>query len=186
MENKLRIIDAKKFKTEKQHCYSHMYWLSDGSGPHRPKELGRYVGLPWETIKKRMKAYGRGSWLVFYHGTITREMSADLRVNRAGQERAKKAGVEVVGAVLQDGSITTRSGKIIPTGSSIENDLFLLPDAAKCPWKEINNQSLANGTRLKPSTFGSDKEKLHEYNAKMERRGFLRPVEFAHVAVMSI
>ncbi len=188
MDGKLRIIKAEKVRATKNSGQTHHYWLSDGTGPHRPKELGRHVGISWETIKKRMKAYGRASWLVFYKDSvrIPKELSEPERLKQPEHFSHAPNGEPVGANVQRDGSVLTRTGKVIPANSSSENAMFKLPAAAKGPWKMDSQHTARFEPPDKEEQVRASYEKLLKFNKKMERRGFLRQSDFTNVAGLSL
>lgn len=178
MESKLRVVRMSERISAKNHCITHDYWLSDGSGPHGSEALARYVDMGWDTLKSRMAAYGHGSWLVFYDGRIPFELSKSARANRVLMviEKPDDKEDDPVPTELPDGSIMTRDGKIISVGTfekSFSEKRHVRSDRKEKPKK-------------KGRSIYMSKKLLQQFNAQMCRKGFLRPSEFDNIAVMSL
>ena len=182
----LQITKITPIMAEKGTGQTHKFTLSDGSGDYLPKQLSRCVGIPWETLKKRMAAYGVYCYLVFYRGRIPKALSQKHRIAKI-VEPVSRVLNKVAADVEKDGSILTRSGRSITANSPLDDELYKLPPAAEGRW--IREQNTKNrfddqADQLEPTYIS--REKLAEFNKQMQRKGFQRPCDFTNNAVLSL
>jgi len=167
---------------------THEYTLSDGPEMYRPNQLARHVGILWETIKKRISAYGPFSELIFYHGRIPKSLSVAAKGKHGAKKKEHIHGGKIGARFSVNGGLITRSGKILAPNTALEDKLYPpLPaeyEGTECRLSAKHDRRGSQGNAKTISGLGAS-VLLSKYNAKHYKgtRSFIRTEEFGSVPV---
>ena len=181
----LHIVTATPAQNQRKTGMTVMYTLSDGAGPFYKQQLVAHTGVLYPTILDRIKLFGLHSPLVFYPGRIPLHVSRANRLEKLAARAATKKRDRLGAKKQLDGGLVTRSERVIPVNTRLDDELCPTPAAATGPLGKSFFYPDVPAVK-KNKSIERVLARVKAFNNEMERRGFLRPGDFNNNAALSL